>query len=155
MPQLLKPAHSRACALQLLSPHAATTEANVPRAHALQRGATSMRSPRTAMKSSPCSPQLEKAKMQQRRPSAAKNLKKKKKYLRKKKLTWNSTTSHHLHCHDLVQTTNISYLYCNSFLTGLLCFLTCPSVVCSQHSSHCNLFIMEVISLPGAPSHKD
>ena len=39
-----------------------------------------MRSPRTAMKSSPRSPQLEKACVQQRRPNTAKNkLKKKKK----------------------------------------------------------------------------
>ena len=37
-----------------------------------------MRSPRTAMKSSPCSLQLEKAFTQQRRPNADKNLKKKK-----------------------------------------------------------------------------
>ena len=34
-----------------------------------------MRSPRTVTKSSPCSPQLEKARMQQRRPNAAKNKK--------------------------------------------------------------------------------
>ena len=33
----------------------------------------SKRSPRTAMQSSPCSPQLQKACMQQRRPNAAKN----------------------------------------------------------------------------------
>ena len=40
-----------------------------------------MRSPRTATKSSPCSPQLAKARVQQRRPNAAKNklIKKKKK----------------------------------------------------------------------------
>ena len=38
-----------------------------------------MRSLRTAVKSSPHSPQLERARVQQRRPSAAKNLKKKKK----------------------------------------------------------------------------
>ena len=37
------------------------------------REATAMRSPRTAMKSSPCLPQLEKACMQQRRPSTVKN----------------------------------------------------------------------------------
>ena len=44
------------------------------RAHALQqREATTMRSPRTATKRSPRSPQLEKARVQQRRPSAAKN----------------------------------------------------------------------------------
>ena len=44
----------------------------MPRAHALQREATAMRSPRTATKSSPRSPQLEKACAQQRRPNAAK-----------------------------------------------------------------------------------
>ena len=68
-----KPTCPRACALQLLSPRAATTEARAPRARALQREATVMRSPRTTMKSSPCSPQLEKARVQQRRPNAAKN----------------------------------------------------------------------------------
>ena len=50
---------------QLLSPRAATTEAHAPRACALQREATAMRTPRTAMKSSSCSLQLEKS------PSAA------------------------------------------------------------------------------------
>ena len=38
-----------------------------------------MRSPRTAMKSSPLSPQLEKARVQQQRPNAAKKKKKIKK----------------------------------------------------------------------------
>ena len=61
MPQLLKPKHSRACVLQLLSPRAATIEARAPRARAPQREAIAMRSPRTAVKSSPHSPQLEKA----------------------------------------------------------------------------------------------
>ena len=37
------------------------------------REATAMRSLRTTTKSSPCSPQLEKARVQQRRPNAAKN----------------------------------------------------------------------------------
>ena len=75
----------RACALepvepQLLSPWATTTEARAPRSHALQtREATAMRSPRTTTKSSPLSPQLEKASMQQRRPNAAKN-----KFIKKK-----------------------------------------------------------------------
>ena len=36
VPQLLKPVHPRACALQLLSPRAATTEAHAPRARAPQ-----------------------------------------------------------------------------------------------------------------------
>ena len=35
--------------------------------------ATAMRGPRTAIKSGPCSPQLQKARAQQRRPNAAKN----------------------------------------------------------------------------------
>ena len=37
------------------------------------REATAMRSPCTTTKSTPCSPQLEKARAQQRRPNAAKN----------------------------------------------------------------------------------
>ena len=45
---------------QVLSPRATTTEACVPRARAPQREATGTRSPCTATKSSPCSPQLEK-----------------------------------------------------------------------------------------------
>ena len=62
-----------ACEPQLLSLHATTTEAQVPTAHALQqREVTTMRSPRTATKSSPCSPQLEKARAQQRRPNEVK-----------------------------------------------------------------------------------
>ena len=59
---------------QLLSPRATTTEARAPRAHApQQREATAMRSPCTTMKSSPLSPQLEKACAWQRRHNAAKN----------------------------------------------------------------------------------
>ena len=61
-------------AAEQLSPRATTTEACTPRARApQQREATAVRSPRTAMKSSPCSPQLEKARAQQRTPNAAKN----------------------------------------------------------------------------------
>ena len=46
--------HSRAREPQLLSPHATTTEGRAPRARApQQREATAMRSPHTAMKSSP------------------------------------------------------------------------------------------------------
>ena len=41
----------------------------------LAKGATTMRSPCTATKSSPCLPQLEKAHVQQRRPSTAKKKK--------------------------------------------------------------------------------
>ena len=54
VPQLLEPACPRACAPQ-------------------QRQATAMRSLRTATKSSPCSPLLEKARAQQRRPNSAIN----------------------------------------------------------------------------------
>ena len=70
--QLLKSACSRVRVPQLLSPRAATTEARVPRACALQREAAATRSPHTAMKSSPRSQQLEKALVQQRRPNTAK-----------------------------------------------------------------------------------
>ena len=56
-----------------------TTEVHAPRARALQWEATAMRSPRTAMKSSPRSLQLEKACAQQRRPNTAKKTKKSKK----------------------------------------------------------------------------
>ena len=55
---------------QLLSLRATTTEACVPTA---TREATAVRSPRNATKSSPRSPQLEKARAQQRRPNATKN----------------------------------------------------------------------------------
>ena len=66
---------------QLLSPSAAVAEACTPGACAPQR------SPRTAAKSSPRPPQLEKAGAQwQRRPSAAKNTQiKSKNFLKKKK----------------------------------------------------------------------
>ena len=70
-PQLLS-LRSRGRGAQLLSPRATATEACAPRAHAPQREATAMRSPRTATKSSPCSLQLEKARAQQRKPNAAK-----------------------------------------------------------------------------------
>ena len=61
-------------AAEQLSPCSTATEARAPRARAPQlREATAMRSPRTATKSSPRSPQLEKARAQQRRPNAAKN----------------------------------------------------------------------------------
>ena len=59
--------------LQLLSPRATTTEAHMPRARALQREATAMRSLRTATRSSPRSLQLEKARAQQQRPNSAQN----------------------------------------------------------------------------------
>ena len=71
VPQLLS-LRSRACEPQLLSPWAATTEACAPRVGApQQREATAMRSLHTTTKSSPCSPQLEKAHVQQQ-PNAAK-----------------------------------------------------------------------------------
>ena len=72
-PQLLS-LLSRAREPQLRSLSATTIEAHVPRVHApQQRDATAMRNLRTATKSSPRSPQLEKARAQQRRPNAAKN----------------------------------------------------------------------------------
>ena len=54
---------------QLLSPCAATTEARAPGTCALQREATALRSPRTAVKSDLHSLQLEKAQVQEQRPS--------------------------------------------------------------------------------------
>ena len=72
VPQLLS-LRSRAHEPQLLSPCATTTEARAPRAHALQREVTAMRSPHTKMKSSPRLLQLEKARAQQRRPKTAIN----------------------------------------------------------------------------------
>ena len=64
--------HTRwALELQPLSPCAATTEAPVPRTHALQQEATTIRSLHTAMKSAPLSPKLEKAPEQRWRLSAA------------------------------------------------------------------------------------
>ena len=48
-PQLLNLC-SRACEPQLTEPHAATTEACMPRAHAWQREATTMRSLHTTSK---------------------------------------------------------------------------------------------------------
>ena len=71
-PQLLS-LHSRACEPQLLSPRAATTEARVPGARAPQQEKPLQRSPHTARKSSPRLLQLEKACVQQQRPSVAKN----------------------------------------------------------------------------------
>ena len=62
-PQLLS-LRSRAREPQLLNPHATATEAQAPRAHApQQREATAMRSLLAAMKSSPRSLQLEKARV--------------------------------------------------------------------------------------------
>ena len=72
-PQLLS-LRSRTREPQLLRSRATTTEACSPRACAPQREATSMRSPRTATKSSPHYPQLEKPCTQQRRPNTAKTI---------------------------------------------------------------------------------
>ena len=66
-PQILS-LRSRAHGPQVLSLRATTTEACVPRACAPQQE----KPPCTAMKSSPRSPQLEKARAQQQRPNAAK-----------------------------------------------------------------------------------
>ena len=75
-PQLLS-LHSRARKPQLLSQHASTTEACstglLLAPCSTTREATAMRSWRTATKSSPRSPQLEKTRAQQQRPNAAKN----------------------------------------------------------------------------------
>ena len=86
-----KPVHHnyRACAL---SPWATT---NKPACHnywspctqspcSATREATAMRSTRSTTKSSHCSPQLEKARAQQRRPTVAKN-----KFIKKKKEQYN------------------------------------------------------------------
>ena len=70
-PQLLS-LHSTAYVPQLLSPRDTTTKARAPRAHAPQQEKPPQWEA-SAMKSSPCSPQLEKAHTQQRRPNAAKN----------------------------------------------------------------------------------
>ena len=79
-PQLLS-LRSRAREPQLLSPRATTTEAHTARARALQQEneKPAMRGLRTTTKSSPCSPQVEKAHAQQRRPKADKEKKKEKK----------------------------------------------------------------------------
>ena len=59
---------------QLLRPCATTTEAHAPRAHALQQKKPPQgEACAQQQKSSPHSPQLEKACTQQRRPNAAKN----------------------------------------------------------------------------------
>ena len=67
----------RACALEPEShnywAHVLQLQACTPRSLWPQREATAMRSPRTATKSSPRSPQLEKAHAQQQRPNATKN----------------------------------------------------------------------------------
>ena len=71
-----------ACALEptsynYWSPRATATEAHTPSSPcSATREATAMRSPRTATKSSPRSPQQEKARAQQRRLNRAKNKKK-------------------------------------------------------------------------------
>ena len=75
VPQLLS-LRSTACEPQPLSPRAATTEACAPRARALQQEKPPQwESLRTATKSSPRSPQLEKGRTQQQRPNAAKKQK--------------------------------------------------------------------------------
>ena len=69
-----KPMHPNywACALEPASHNYWSPHASSPGS---TREATAMRSPRTATKSSPCSPQLEKAHAQQRRPNTAKKKK--------------------------------------------------------------------------------
>ena len=72
MPRLLSQ-NSRAHEPQPLSPQAATTGAREPKPVSATREAKAARGPRTAMKSSPRSPQLQKAYAQQGRPRPAKN----------------------------------------------------------------------------------
>ena len=60
-------------ATEQLSPRATTTEPACLESCSATREASAMRSPRTAMKSMPCSAQLEKARAQQRRPNTGKN----------------------------------------------------------------------------------
>ena len=77
--QLQKPACPRAHTPQLLSPCTTNTEVCAPRALcSTTREAIAMRNSHTTMKSSPCSPQLEKAHVQQWRPKAAKKKKERK-----------------------------------------------------------------------------
>ena len=64
---------NKACTPQLLSLPAATTEVHLPRACAPQEAATAKRSSQATIKSSPYSPQLEKACVQQWRPRVIKN----------------------------------------------------------------------------------
>ena len=82
-----KPVHHNfwACALQPACRNYWARVLQLPKPKHLEpllrnkREATAMRSPRTATKSSPCSPQVEKAHAQQRRPKADKEKKKEKK----------------------------------------------------------------------------
>ena len=67
------PQSNKARAPQLLSLHSRAREPQLLRPARLEPMLCNKRSPRTTMKSSPCSPQLEKAHTQQRRPNAAKN----------------------------------------------------------------------------------
>ena len=77
VPQLLMPASSRAWEPQLLSPCAATTEAHVPKARAPQQeNSMQWEAHGLQQKSSPLSPQPEKACVQQWRPNTAKKKKK-------------------------------------------------------------------------------
>ena len=77
--QILKSVHSRACVPQLLSIHAATTEAHKPKPHAPQQEKPPQwENQHTTMKSSPHLSQLEKAHAEQQRPNAAKKKKVKK-----------------------------------------------------------------------------
>ena len=72
-PQLLKPACYSSHESQTLSPCATTIEACTPRARTQQQEATTVRSPCTAMKSTPpLTSSGEKAHAQQQRPSTAK-----------------------------------------------------------------------------------
>ena len=64
--------------MEQLSPRATTTEARMPRSHAPQQEKPPQWEARTLQWSvAPCSPELEKAHVQQQRPNAAKNINKK------------------------------------------------------------------------------
>ena len=68
-----KPEHQNYWAPELLSPCAATTEAQAPRAYSPQQEKPPQWETHALQQSSPRSPKLEKAHAQQPRPSAAKN----------------------------------------------------------------------------------
>ena len=72
VPQLLS-LHSRAREAQLLSLHATTTEARAPRTQLHNKRSHRNEKTTHRTKSSPRSLQLEKARVQQRRPNEAKN----------------------------------------------------------------------------------
>ena len=95
-----------------------------------------MRSPHTARKSSPHSPQLEKACVQQGRPNAAKKNKK-----TKKTINWADSFSLHIHF-------NLSTLAFTSFKRGLL---TCSREEIQERMGRCgkklNIYLLWLLCL--------